>query len=58
MLGRQKVQHGHTANTETTILYWKSLCQLDVIHVDVDDVSDAFPLQLVKLQKLRIVAAL
>ena len=38
---------------------WKSsLCPLVVIHVDVDDVCDAFPLQLVKLQKLRIVAAL
>ena len=34
------------------------LCPLVVIHVDVDDVRDAIPLQLVKLQKLRIVAAL
>ena len=52
-------QHGHIANTETTILYWKnSLCSLVVIHVDVDNVRDEFSLQLVKLLKLRIVAAL
>ena len=39
--------------------YWMSrLCPLFVIHVDVDDVCDALPLQLVKLQKLMIVAAL
>ena len=42
------MQHTNTVDTKTSISDWESgLCPLVFIEVDVDDVSEAFPLKCV-----------